>query len=440
MVRPDRRQAVAVDALDLAELAEGLDRERARRAGQAAGRQDVVGAGRVVAGRFGRPRADEHRARVADAGDRRLERLDVDRQVFGGVGVDERDRGVERRRDDDPAVVAQGGREDVAAGGLGELVDDGRFDRVGEGCVRGDEDRRGVRAVLGLGDEVGRDTDRVRGRRGEDHALRRPGREVDADLAADLELGRGHPGVARTDDAIDGFDGGVRETVGEGSDRLGAAGDDERVDSEEPGCAEKDRVEGSVAAGRRGDDDAIDARDLRRDDGHDQRRRVGRRAARDVGADRVDGGPAALDLDAGGDLGRGRGRALGLGEAADVVDRLVEGSADVRFEGVARRFEVAGVEDEPTVRPSATDGGIGVADGVVAAGADVGEGRADGFADCGSGAAPRRMSASWSRRAAGSPAATAARSSRVSVRVGMVAVTGRSSRWAGRGCPRRLRP
>ena len=77
----------------------------------------MVRAGRVVAGGFGRPWADEQRTGVAQAGDGRFERLDIDRQVLGRVGVDEVDGGVERRREDDPAVVAQGGGEDVPAGG-----------------------------------------------------------------------------------------------------------------------------------------------------------------------------------------------------------------------------------------------------------------------------------------------------------------------------------
>ena len=67
----------------------------------------------------------------------------------------------------------------------------------------------------------------------------------------------------------------------------------------------------------------------------------------------------------------------------------------------------------------------------------------------GSGTAPRRTRASWSRRASASPAATAARSSRRRRNVvpgrrsrgrrcaGRVALTGRSSRWAGRGSPTR---
>ena len=66
-------EAVAREPLDLDELAELLDGERARRAGETARRQDVVRARRVVAGGFGRPAADEEAAGVADPGDGGLE-------------------------------------------------------------------------------------------------------------------------------------------------------------------------------------------------------------------------------------------------------------------------------------------------------------------------------------------------------------------------------
>ena len=235
--------------------------------------------------------------------------------------------------------------------------------------------------MFGLGDEVGRDPGGVGRRRGEDHALRRAGREVDPDLAADLDLGRGDPGVAGPDDTVHWGDARVGEAVGEGTDRLCAAGDDERVDLEQAGGAEEDGVERTVAVGRRRDDDPLDARDSSRDDGHDQRRRIGSRTAWDVGADRGQWRPAAFDVDARGDGRAGRCRALSLGEAADVVDRLVERTADARLERVPRPGEVVGVEDEAAIETSATDLGIRLADGVVAAGPDVGERRANRLAD-----------------------------------------------------------
>ena len=115
--RGERREAVAGQPLDLDELAELLDRQRARRAGEPARRQDVVRARRVVAGRFGRPPADEEAARRC--GSRRPSARDrvatVDRQVLRAVAVDERDRAVEVRREDDPAVIGERAFEDRRA-------------------------------------------------------------------------------------------------------------------------------------------------------------------------------------------------------------------------------------------------------------------------------------------------------------------------------------
>ena len=90
----------------------------------------------------------------------------------------------------------------------------------------------------------------------------------------------------------------VGQPVGERPDRLGAAGDDERVDAQQAGRAEEHRVDLAVAVRGRGDDDRADAGDPGRHDGHDERRRVRRGAARDVGADAGQRHPAPLDLDA----------------------------------------------------------------------------------------------------------------------------------------------
>ena len=110
---------------------------------------------------------------------------------------------------------------------------------------------------------------------------------------------------------------GIREPVGEGADRLGAAGHDERVDLEEaggaragPGWSRRRRSAGEATTTR------ADARDLRRHDGHDQRRRdtvpshPGRSApTRSIGDHR-------RSISIPGAIGRGgRRRSLGLGEA-----------------------------------------------------------------------------------------------------------------------------
>ena len=126
-----------------------------------------------------------------------------------------------------------------------------------------------------------------------------PAGQVDADLAADLDLGGGHPGVAGPDDPVDRREAGVGQPVGEGPDRPGRrrrrrrrrprAGRRRRAG---PGSSTPSRSAGQATTTRSTPGDAG------RDDGHDQRARVGRGAARDVGADAGQRGPAALDLDA----------------------------------------------------------------------------------------------------------------------------------------------
>ena len=258
---------------------------------------------------------------------------------------------------------------------------DGGLDRGGKGRVGGHQDGRRIGSVLGLGDEVGRDASGIGRRRGEDHPLGRPGREVDTDLAADLDLGGGDPRVARPDDPVDRREAGVGQAERERPDRLGATGNDEGVDLEQPGRPEEDGIRPAIAVGGRRDDDLTHARDAGRHDGHDQRGWVGCRATGDIGADPVERRPAPLDFDARRDRGPGRRRPLGLGEAPDVVDGLLERAADGRVEAVARIAQLRGIEDEAAVRAAAAHGRVGVADGVVAARTDVVEGRARGLPD-----------------------------------------------------------
>ena len=65
---------------------------------------------------------------------------------------------------------------------------------------------------------------------------------------ADLDLRGRDPGVAGSDDPVDRGEPGVGQAVRERADRLGAAGDDERVDLEQAGRAEQDRVVRAVAS------------------------------------------------------------------------------------------------------------------------------------------------------------------------------------------------
>ena len=73
---------------------------------------------------------------------------------------------------------------------------------------------------------------------GHDHHFGRSGGQVDAALAEDLELGRGHPRVAGTHDAVDRLHAGLGQPIRHGADRLRTAGHDERVHAHEPRRAE----------------------------------------------------------------------------------------------------------------------------------------------------------------------------------------------------------
>ena len=148
----DGGEGVAGVALDGDDFDEVDDGEAAADAAVAAGGQDVVGAGYVVAERLRGVGADEDGAGVLDPADVGAV---VDGEVLGGEAVGE------------ALGVGDGfGDEDVALGGEGLLrrwvlvpwpggrPRAGRPRRV---PVGGDEDGEGFRVMLGLCDEVGGD-------------------------------------------------------------------------------------------------------------------------------------------------------------------------------------------------------------------------------------------------------------------------------------------
>jgi hypothetical protein len=356
------RQPGAIDPLDLAVVTERFHRERPARPGKTAGRQNVVCTRCVVTGGFRCPRPDEQGAGTVEPGHGGLDVLDIDRQVLRGVCIRELDRGVEVGGEDDPAVLAQGSLEDGPPLEGGQETGDLGLDGIGEICVGRHQDRRGVGAVLRLGDEVGRDEDRVGRPIGQDHPLGRTGRQVDADEPVDLDLGGGHPGIAGADDPIDGRKTLVREPEGERTDRLGAAGDQQRVYVEDPRGAEQDRVDPSVCVRRGGDHDLADAGNAGGDNRHDERRRVRRGPAGDVAADPLERRPAPLDLDAGNDRCPGGLGTLRFGEPADVCDGLVEGSADVLGEPLRCGGKFSAIDEEVAVRATAAIRRVGASD------------------------------------------------------------------------------
>ena len=90
----------------------------------------------------------------------------------------------------------------------------------------------------------------VRGGVRQDEALGRAGRQVDADLAHDLDLGGGDPGAPGPTTRSTGSRPSSGEAVRQRADRLDAAGDEERVHAQEAGGAEQHRVDVAVAVRR----------------------------------------------------------------------------------------------------------------------------------------------------------------------------------------------
>ena len=98
---------------------------------------------------------------------------------------------------------------------------DGRGDSPREVCVIGDQDRLGVRIVLGLGQQIGGDPVWIIGGVGHDDDLGRAGQRIYADHAVDAALGRGDIGVSGPDDLVDAADRPC--AIGERGDGLSAA-------------------------------------------------------------------------------------------------------------------------------------------------------------------------------------------------------------------------
>ena len=209
---------------------------------------------------------------MADPAGGRIGPANVDREVLRGIEIDEGDRRVEVRRDCDPAMAGEGPSQDFASLQPRQKHIDLALDRVGQSTAGRDQDRRRVCTVLGLGDQVRGDEDRIGRIVGKDHPLRWAGRQVDPDESGDLQLGGGHPGVARPDDPVDGGQPrlGIGQTEGEGADRLGAAGNEQGIDLQQAGNPEQDRVNDAGGGGGRRDHDLGDSGNPGGDDGHDQ--------------------------------------------------------------------------------------------------------------------------------------------------------------------------
>ena len=175
-----RADAGRREALDLDPSAERLDADAAPGSRRGARGQDVVRAGRVVAGGDRRPGTDEHRAGIPHAGGERIGAVALEADVLGGDRVH---RIEARRPGRRPARPRRGPARwpwrarrwpAIRASAL-----EGRIHGVEERGVVADDDRDRVGAVLRLGEQVEGHELGVGAAVGEDDALgwaRRAGR------------------------------------------------------------------------------------------------------------------------------------------------------------------------------------------------------------------------------------------------------------------------
>ena len=388
-----RPRRLAVSSLDLDPAAEGLDADAAPRARGAAGRQDVVRAGGVVAGGDRRPRADEDRPRVADVGARRVAASAHCRLTCSAataLTTSSPSSSVGHR-----APIGRG-RASVASA------------RSPVASVGGQPRQRGVDGVeeraaslTTMATESGpcsawasrsRATSSASAPAvGEDDALRRPGRQVDRHAVADEPLRGGDVGVPGADDLVDAPDRlRCRTPARRWPARRRRGGRAARRRCGPPrGCSgprEPSRV------GRRGDHELLDAGERRGDADHQhaagvggadrpgRRRRRGRAAA--SGARRSRPGRCAR-------AARRAARRAGRRGSGGWPRPLVAAPSRAP-RATAAVPDRAGVEPRVDARSAPSKRAVELAERVVATPADVGDDGAPTSAAGGAGVAGRR--------------------------------------------------
>jgi hypothetical protein len=359
----ERVEGVLLDGDDLDEVEDG---EAAADAAIAAGGEDVVGAGDVVAHGLRGVVADEDGAGVLDPA---KVGAGVDGEVLRGEAVGEGLGFLRGGGDEDEALSVEGLEGDGVVLGLAAGFEGDLFGELG---LAGDEDGESFGVVLGLGDEVGGDAGGVAGLGGDDD-LGGAGGHVDstrsrsgAAALRDGDFGGGDVEVAGADDLGYGFDRGC--AVGEGGDGLGAA------DAVELGDAGEVRGgEGFAGGFGAADDDARDAGDLCGGGGHEQGGGQGVTAAGDVAADGAEGADDLADLHAVGGAEAEGARELLFGEGADVGLGEAHGGAELFAGGVPGGAHLFAGDEEGLAGCEVVEAGGAVADGVVAAVADGGE-------------------------------------------------------------------
>ena len=193
----------------------------------------MIGASHIVAIRHTRAPADEYRAGIAHAIERRrfVLRAQHEREMLGSKRVRERDRLVERGGHDDRAACRERCTDDLRSPCLVEQPGEFGLHRGRELRCGGDEHHRRERIVLRLRQQLSCDDQRVRRFVREYEQFAGPRRRIDRDAARQLHLGLGHVGIPGTNDPIHHRY--ALGTVCHRRDRAGAAEREDAIDVSE---------------------------------------------------------------------------------------------------------------------------------------------------------------------------------------------------------------
>ena len=233
----------------------------------------MVGAGGVVAEGDRGPGADEHGPGVADLGGQLARVGDQQLQVLGGERLGHPQHGRPVVAEHDRGLAGEGGLDPVAVGGGRHLLGEQGLDRLPHVGVVGDQQAGGQRVVLGLGDQVDGDQQRVGGGVGEHGDLGRPGEPVGPDPPGHLPLGQGDIEAAGPGHRVDRRDG--RGPAGQGGHRLGPAQQPHLVHTEQGRRPEDGGVAAAPGTGRGRQGDLGHPGRLGRDDVHDHTGGIG---------------------------------------------------------------------------------------------------------------------------------------------------------------------
>ncbi len=301
-------QALGRIANDTRALNELFDRKRIGEHGRAAGRQRVVGAGNIIAKRFGAPSAHKDGAGVANAAEQAHRILAVQLQVLGRHGVHGLDGGSHIGGHHDGSFVIERGARDLGTRGLRHQDVDAGLDLARKLLVASHQIAGRQRIVLGLGHQVCRDHHGFGRGIGQHADLGRAGDHVDSHVARDNLLGSGNKSVTRTGDLVDTRNG--LGTVRQRGHGLSAAHHIDFVHAAELCRGERVGADQAVLLRRRHHNHALDAGNLGGNGIHEHRGGILRATARHVDAGRgkrghlnaehravrARGKPALLDL------------------------------------------------------------------------------------------------------------------------------------------------